>query len=155
MRASDDTNFLKPNGQSRNLNIYVWHTTQVIFEASIHPLLLLILNIEPLVFLCKDLLVKSSTPVPGTITSFIYFSRATTRTVFSLSSMALIMPTWTRLGNTHLELFRGCRGCTGLYLLTTRSLLAALFSSHHILGRQNRGGSSNPLVNCLDNWIVL
>ena len=25
MRESDDTNFLKPNGQSRNINIYAWN----------------------------------------------------------------------------------------------------------------------------------
>ena len=25
LRESDDTNFLKPNGQSRNLNVYVHH----------------------------------------------------------------------------------------------------------------------------------
>ena len=25
LRESDDTNFLKPNGQSRNLNIYEWN----------------------------------------------------------------------------------------------------------------------------------
>ena len=24
LRESDDTNFLKPNGQSRNLNVYLW-----------------------------------------------------------------------------------------------------------------------------------
>ena len=41
LRESKDTNFLKPNGQSRNPNVYGFHQSPIILLVSLHPISLI------------------------------------------------------------------------------------------------------------------
>ena len=60
LRESDDVNFLKPNGQSRNLNIYALKQLLMIKRAKLY----LQIHSGPLLVVCLKVILKCTVVMP-------------------------------------------------------------------------------------------